>query len=76
MEESKMSYEIIKRTFEALNFKKDSETRKKLNTNVITSEYGKSKKYALITKKGNRTISITCFSNKKQIIEKIFEKKA
>ena len=40
--------EIIKRTFEALNFAPDSKERKLLNMDASTSEYMKSKKYLFL----------------------------
>lgn len=42
-----MKTEIKKRTFDALNFPKESEERKKLNCDVLTSEYMTSQKYIL-----------------------------
>ncbi len=40
-----MKTELIKRTFEAANFPKESEERSRLNMKNITSEYMTSKKF-------------------------------
>lgn len=41
-------YQVVRRTFEALKHPKDSEERKKLNEDTITSEYMPSYKYAVV----------------------------
>ncbi len=46
--------EIIKRTFEAKNFPKDSAERKKLNEKSETSEYMTSYKYVVLFDDGFR----------------------
>ena len=49
-----MKAQIIKRNFEALRYVKDSDERKKLNENPLTSEYMTSYKYARVTEKTMR----------------------
>lgn len=42
-----MKYEILKRTFKALNYPRGSIERKNLNTDVLTSEYYTTNKWLL-----------------------------
>ena len=63
-------YTVKKRTFEALNYPKDSAQRKKLNESAVTSEYMPSYKYVLVTNLGQDTPFT--YRTKKEALSKNF----